>query len=120
MNAKSLTDQIAAKVKIWRRIQSGEESYGEGTLHQQATEYQFDEVLPLVIENARSKWKPPRWAPKPKVMISMGGFSPETTMIAFSVLKPEYLFVLTSETATAGISAGNRVIPPRRTISTNG
>jgi len=79
-----------------RRIFRGEEVYGEGTPSEQATAYRFAEMLPEVIRRAQQK-SPAEDRPEVDLLVSLSGFSPATTILAYELLRPNQLFVVSSE-----------------------
>jgi CRISPR-associated protein (TIGR02710 family) len=79
-----------------RRIFRGEETYGEGTPSEQATAYRFAEMLPEVIRRAQRN-SPAAARPQVDLLVSLSGFSPATTILAYELLRPKQLFVLSSE-----------------------
>ena len=84
------------QIDCMRRIFRGEETYGEGTPSEQATAYRFGVMLPEVIRRAQRN---SATAGKPRVdlLVSLSGFSPATTILAYELLRPSQLFVISSE-----------------------
>ena len=122
MKAPDFSKRLAEVVDRWQQVRRGSIQYREGSPEEQAKEFHFREVLPVIIEKARARWEadyPKRKAPA--IMITMAGFSPETTIIAYSVLRPKHVFVVTSSHADAGIDrisqhlvGGEHPLPPSR------
>lgn len=79
-----------------RRIFRGEESYGEGTPSEQASAFRFDRMLPEVIKRAQ-KNSADSSLPQVDLLVSLSGFSPMTTILAYELLRPNRLFVISSE-----------------------
>ena len=79
-----------------RRIFRGEETYGEGTPSEQATAYRFAEMLPQVILRAQRN-SSAGGRPRVDLLVSLSGFSPATTILAYELLRPKQLFVISSE-----------------------
>lgn len=79
-----------------RKIFRGEETYGQGTPSEQATAYRFDVMLPEVIRRAeRNSTADAR--PQVDLLVSLSGFSPATTILAYELLRPSQLFVISSD-----------------------
>ncbi|WP_033441819.1 TIGR02710 family CRISPR-associated CARF protein [Saccharothrix sp. NRRL B-16314] len=100
-------DELAAQM---RRISLGEESYGDGLRpHEQANEFYLDRLLGESVARAsRSLAQPPGDV---DLLISLCGFSPTTTILAFELLKPRRLVVITSEDAEESINVlGERIV----------
>ena len=110
-------------VSRWQRIKAGEEQFLDGPPDLQAKRFYSQHLLPEIIKNARRRWA--EEGPKDSqfdLLISMSGFSPETTIIAYSVLRPRNLLVISSPKADAGIDqiadqvvgSGEGRLPQRR------
>ena len=85
-----------------RRIFRGEEQYGDGTAASQATRYRLTEMYTDVVEAARrnsaSVERPPV-----DLLVSLSGFSPETTLLAFELIRPARLLIVSSENARPNV-----------------
>jgi len=79
-----------------RRIFRGEETYGEGTPSEQATAYRFAEMLPEIIRRAQRN-SSAGGRSRVDLLVSLSGFSPATTILAYELLHPKQLFVISSE-----------------------
>jgi CRISPR-associated protein (TIGR02710 family) len=79
-----------------RRIFRGEETYGEGTPSEQATAYRFAVMLPEVIRRAQRN-SATAGRPRVDLLVSLSGFSPATTILAYELLRPSQLFVISSD-----------------------
>jgi CRISPR-associated protein (TIGR02710 family) len=94
-------DQKAARLY---RIERGEEGYGEGSAAEQALRFYLDELLDDAVKRALAR-SDPRPAQPVHLLISLSGFSPLTTILAYELLRPEQLLVLFSEDTRAGIDS---------------
>jgi CRISPR-associated protein (TIGR02710 family) len=79
-----------------RRIFRGEEQYGEGQPAEQARLFRLTEILPATISSARRNSADVPRTPV-DLLVSLSGFSPETTILAFELLRPERLMIISSE-----------------------
>lgn len=93
-------DQKAARL---RRIERGEEAYGDGSAGEQALRFYLDELLAETVERASARSDQP--ARPVSLLISLSGFSPLTTILAYELLRPRRLLVLFSEDNRAGIDS---------------
>lgn len=85
-----------------KRIFRGLEVYGDGSPSEQATRFRLTELFPEVIERARKNSK--AWdGPQVDLLVSLSGFSPATTILAFELLQPKRLFVISSATTETSI-----------------
>jgi CRISPR-associated protein (Cas_Cas02710) len=84
------------KIERMRGIFRGLESYGEGSPSEQATRFRLTEMFPEIIERAR-KNSAARMPPHVDLLVSLSGFSPATTILAFELVRPERLFVISSQ-----------------------
>jgi hypothetical protein len=85
-----------------RRIERGDEEYGKGSRQSQTIRFYLDEMLDDVI--ARAATRSDRLPGSPvTLLISLCGFSPQTTVIAYELLQPERLVVVSSATAPESI-----------------
>lgn len=95
-----------------RRILRGEESWGDdgGTPSDQATAYFLSEMLDDVVSRVRSE-NPALQQRRVDLLISMSGFSPLTTVLAYEMLRPARLLVIYSKQANASVDfIGSHVI----------
>jgi hypothetical protein len=97
----SLFDQ---KASMLHRIERGEESYGEGSAAEQALRFYLDELLDEAVTRALAR-SDHHLAQPVRLLISLSGFSPLTTILAYEVLRPEQLLVLFSEDNRSGIDS---------------
>ncbi|WP_204027772.1 hypothetical protein [Sinosporangium siamense] len=85
-----------------QRIERGQETYGEGDAKSQALafylDHMLDEVVARVVKGGARRVREPV-----ELLISLSGFSPLTTIIAFKALNPRRLLVVSSETAADSI-----------------
>lgn len=83
-----------ANVARMRRIFRGEESFGEGKPAEQARRFHRENIFQTSIDLARERT--PLGEKRVNLLISLSGFSPETTIIAYELLKPEQVVVIRS------------------------
>jgi len=79
-----------------RRIFRGELTYGEGTAAEQARRFWLDEMYSDVVEAAKENSASVE-RPAVDLLVSLSGFSPETTLLAYELLQPKRLLVISSE-----------------------
>ncbi|MFO0761825.1 MAG: hypothetical protein U0359_35620 [Byssovorax sp.] len=84
-------------------ILDGKATHGEGTRQEQARRYWLEEMSGPIIEQAREKLEGAGALPKVGLLISIAGFSPQTTMITAGVLRPEEVLVISSDESYAYI-----------------
>lgn len=107
-----MTSPFARKAARLQRIELGEDTYGEGSAGEQAVRFYLDEMLDEAVDGAlgRSDRRPDTPI---GLLISLSGFSPVTTILTYSLLRPERLLVIYSEQAKASINViGDYVIGP--------
>jgi CRISPR-associated protein (TIGR02710 family) len=87
----------------FHRILSGDEIYdGDGTPIEQARRYRFEQLVPEALRRIAQRVAAER--PEPvDLLVSLSGFSPETTIFAAAFLQPKALLVLQSHSARDGI-----------------
>jgi CRISPR-associated protein (TIGR02710 family) len=90
-------DTFEWHVRKMRLITEGQDSYGEGTRYDQATVYYLDHLVDESAERARRSC--PGLPPKVDLLISLTGFSPRITILAYKIMRPERLVVISSENA---------------------
>jgi CRISPR-associated protein (TIGR02710 family) len=95
-------DTLPQMTATLRRIFRGEEKYGDGTAAEQARQYRLTELLPATVEAARRNSADVPRGPV-DLLVSLSGFSPETTILAFELLQPERLMIIGSEATRASI-----------------
>lgn len=79
-----------------RRIFRGLEPYGEGTAAEQANRYRLEVMYPdVVVETRKNSAGVER--PPVDLLVSLSGFSPETTLLAYELIQPRRLLVISSE-----------------------
>jgi CRISPR-associated protein (TIGR02710 family) len=85
-----------------RRIFRGQEQYGDGPPAEQARRFRLEQLLQPTVEQAqRNSADVPR---EPiDLLVSLSGFSPETTILAFELLRPQRLMIIASEEARASV-----------------
>lgn len=88
----------------WRAIREGAETFGSGTTKEQADAYYNSEVKHEVIRIAKNRYAASGKPRKLDFLISMSGFSPMTTIIAYELLRPKRLLVIGSEDANTSFN----------------
>lgn len=96
-----------------RKIFRGLESYGSGSPSEQATRFRLEEMFPEVIDRARAS-SATSAPPQVDLLVSLSGFSPATTILAFELVRPKNLFVISSEGTAGSIDVINDHLVPRR------
>src|SRR5690242_2993488 len=86
---------LEQKREYMRRIFRGEVTYGEGSSTEQASRYRIEEMYDDIVAAALAN-------PSDKVsgvdmLVSLSGFSPETTLLAFELVRPKRLTIISSE-----------------------
>ncbi|MBO3735478.1 hypothetical protein [Glycomyces niveus] len=98
-----MSREIKAKYLQLKQILANEEIYGvDRTAMDRARRFRIEQILPAVIKNIRETWVQPTKDPV-DLLVSLSGHSPETTVVAFEMLRPERLLVLQSEAAEQSI-----------------
>ncbi len=95
-----------------RNIFRGLEEYGAGSPSEQATRFRLDKLFPEVVRRARAN-SATQALPEVDLLVSLSGFSPATTILAFELVRPEQLFVISSEGTTASIDVIHEHLVPR-------
>jgi len=79
-----------------RRIFRGEEVFGDGPPAEQARRYRLTELLPATVAQAKINSADVPREPV-DLLVSLSGFSPETTILAFELLQPKQLMIIGSD-----------------------
>lgn len=88
-----MTDAFEDNVKHWRSLEAADRR-----------DYYFTSILPEVVEQARTKWTASTYSShKYDLLISMSGFSPETTILAFKIIRPKSMIIISSERTAESI-----------------
>lgn len=95
-------------VERMHRITVGAEPYGEGIPYEQATRYYLDYLVEECAERARKNGR--ELPQRVDLLISVTGFSPRTTILAFKVLRPRRLVVIPSENARGSVNTIARYV----------
>lgn len=90
MSAAAASSSFDRNVVRLRRIQAGEEQYARGSPGAQGVRFYLDEMLDEAVIRGRARSDQPHRQPVP-LLISLSGFSPLTTILAFELLRPERL-----------------------------
>lgn len=93
-------------VQRMRRITDGQEAYGDGSRYEQATRYYLEHLVDECAERARRSC--PGFPSKVDLLISMTGFSPRITILAYKILRPSRLVVIPSENAWSSVNTIHR------------
>lgn len=93
-----MTDaELAVLVEEMRRIHRGEVRYGDGEGAAAMTSaFRRERLLPEMVRRARARFETP---PSCSLLVSLAGFSPETTILAWEILRPPEVLVLWSKEA---------------------
>jgi hypothetical protein len=91
--------EISALRKRHREILDGKDTFGEGTRQLQAIRFWVENLAKPIIDQARQRLQKTGRLPKVDLLVSVAGFSPETTIITAGVLRPEQILVISSEVA---------------------
>jgi CRISPR-associated protein (TIGR02710 family) len=96
-----MTDpELDALVAEMKRIYRGEIPFGAGTPAEMATAFRRERLFPEVVRRARARFE---GVPRCSLLVSLSGFSPETTILAWEILRPPAVLILSSEEAAASI-----------------
>lgn len=98
---------MTAKRDRLHRILRGEEQYAEGPPAEQARLYRHEVLLPESVRRIREMVAENPLEPV-DLLVSLSGFSPETTVCAAAFLRPKELLVLVSHTARSGLNVIKR------------
>jgi hypothetical protein len=95
---------LAQKRDQMRRIFRGEITYDDdGTAAEQARRFWLNEMYEDVAEAARQNSANVE-RPKVDLLVSLSGFSPETTLLAYELLHPARLLIISSEETRSKIN----------------
>lgn len=86
---------LEQKRAYMRRIFRGEVTYGEGSPTEQASRYRLKEMYDDIVAAALANPSDP--VPEVHTLVSLSGFSPETTLLAFELVRPKKLTIISSE-----------------------
>jgi CRISPR-associated protein (Cas_Cas02710) len=86
---------LEQKREHMRRIFRGEASYGEGSSTEQAAKYRIEEMYDDIVAAALAN--PSDEVSEVDMLVSLSGFSPETTLLAFELVRPKRLTIISSE-----------------------
>ena len=96
-----------------RQILRGELPWGEGSPSDQALEFFLAEMLDDVV--ARVRADEPALSRHVNILISMSGFSPLTTILAYELIRQARLFIIYSKQANESVDyIGRHVVRPGR------
>jgi CRISPR-associated protein (TIGR02710 family) len=92
---------LERKREYMRRVFRGEVSYGEGSRTEQASRYRIEEMYDDIVAAALANQTEP--IPPVHTLVSLSGFSPETTLLAFEFVRPQQLMIISSENVSEKI-----------------
>jgi hypothetical protein len=98
---------FADEVDLMRDIFRGLKSYGAGSPSEQATRFRLEKLFPEVIKRAKANSATTPPPPEVDLLVSLSGFSPATTILAFELIRPRQLFVISSENTSDSIDVIN-------------
>lgn len=102
-----------------RKIFRGLEQYGSGSPSEQATRFRLDKLFPEVIKRARAKSATSTLG-SVDLLVSLSGFSPATTILAYELVRPKQLFIISSEGTADSIDVINEhLVVSRRLAAKN-
>lgn len=107
---------FADHIDHMRDIFRGLESYGAGSPSEQATRYRLEKLFPEVIKRAKANSAATPPPPDVDLLVSLSGFSPATTILAFELIRPRQLFVISSENTSDSIDVINEHLVMRRRL----
>ncbi|MFI6290902.1 hypothetical protein ACIBEJ_04915 [Nonomuraea sp. NPDC050790] len=107
---------LAYKRERMLRIFRGQETYGEGTATEQANRYRLEEMYADAVEAARKNSADVE-RPEVDLLVSLSGFSPETTLLAFELIRPPRLLVISSENTRAKVNIIHEKLRDRLAVS---
>lgn len=104
----SMTSLVELSAQL-QRIFRGQEQYGAGPPAEQARRFRLERLLEPTVEQAkRNSADIPR---EPiDLLVSLSGFSPETTILAFELLRPQRLMIIASEEARTSVDIIQRAL----------
>jgi hypothetical protein len=85
-----------------KRIFRGQETYGDGTAAEQASRYRLAEMYDDAVAEARANSADVE-RPQVDLLVSLSGYSPETTLLAYELTQPSRLLVISSEETIAQV-----------------
>jgi hypothetical protein len=107
---------LEQKRERMRRIFRGLEPFGEGTAAEQANRYRLNEMYSDVVAAAKANSAD---VPRPEVdlLVSLSGFSPETTLLAYELILPLRLLVISSDNTRSQVDVIHKKIGDRLEFS---
>jgi hypothetical protein len=99
-----------------KRIFRGIEKYGDGTAAEQATSYRLAEMYDDAVAAAKANSADVE-RPQVDLLVSLSGYSPETTLLAYELILPSRLLVISSEATLAQVDVINEKISGRLKFS---
>ena len=113
MVSMATLEQKRAKM---RRIFRGLEAYGEGTAAEQANRYRLTEMYADVVAAAKANSADVH-RPAVDLLVSLSGFSPETTLLAYELIQPPRLLVISSDNTRPQVDMIHKKIGDRLEFS---
>lgn len=109
-------ETLRQKRKRLQRIFRGLDSFGEGTAAEQATRYRlaemYDDAVAAAIANSADVERP-----EVDLLVSLSGYTPETTLLAYELIRPKRLHVVSSDNTMAQVNVIWDKIKDRLSIS---
>jgi hypothetical protein len=96
-------ESLDLKLQRMRRIFRGEESFGDGTAAEQAQRFRLAEIYQDAVDQARRNSDDVE-RPSVDLLISLSGYSPETTLLAYELIRPKQLLIISSESTKASLN----------------
>ncbi|MEV6964304.1 TIGR02710 family CRISPR-associated CARF protein [Hamadaea sp. NPDC051192] len=96
-------DPFASHLARMRRIGEREEPYRGGSPYEQATNYYLDHLVDRCADEARRRL-PPGHPTSIDLLICMTGMSPRPIVLAYKVLRPKRLVLITSDAAHESVN----------------
>lgn len=85
---------LEQKREYMRRIFRGEVTYGEGSPTEQASRYRIEEMYDDIVAAALTN--PSDAVSEVDMLVSLSGFTPETTLLAYELVRPQRLMIISS------------------------
>jgi CRISPR-associated protein (TIGR02710 family) len=96
-------DDVASHLLMMRKITDGLESYHSGSTYEQATQYYLDHLADACAERARRHLSPGRPLDV-DLLICMTGHSPRPVILAYKILRPRRLVLITSDDVNESVN----------------
>jgi CRISPR-associated protein (TIGR02710 family) len=100
---KAEDDPFASHLAQMRGISEGRESYRGDSRYEQATNYYLDHLVDRCADEARRRL-PPGHPTSIDLLVCMTGLSPRPIVLAYKVLRPKRLVLITSDAAHESVN----------------